>query len=109
MLLLAQISIGVGLLLLGALVGMLVRTSRVVDRLWEIHNVRGRDGVPVWYVRESLEDQIGNLAHSIDKLGGAVEHVCSTSQGTQNLVLRLLDREERDRAGTRKPAPEPAT
>lgn len=42
--------------------------AKQVDDLWTWHNVRDGDGVPVWYVRRSLEESIAKLADSIEKL-----------------------------------------
>lgn len=36
-----------------------------VKDLWDWHNIRDSDGVPVWYVRKSLEDAIKELSNSI--------------------------------------------
>ncbi len=36
-----------------------------LDDLHEWHNVRDNDGVPIWYVRRSLEEAINKLADNI--------------------------------------------
>lgn len=69
---------GGGLLLLVTLVGErlmkffknrgvdLQKIAKQVDTLSAQHNVMGTDGVPVWYVRRSLEDVIGELAKAVN-------------------------------------------
>jgi prefoldin subunit 5 len=39
-----------------------------INDLWRWHNVSDAEGVKIWYVRRSLEDAIGKLAVSIDKM-----------------------------------------
>lgn len=42
---------------------------REVHELYEMHNVKDPDGVPVWYVRRSLETAIVKLTEVIEKVG----------------------------------------
>jgi len=39
--------------------------SSNVDDLWEWHSIKDPDGVPVWYVRRSIEENIHNLSKEI--------------------------------------------
>lgn len=39
-----------------------------LEDLWNWHNVRDHDGVPVWYLRKSFEESIISLQESIGKL-----------------------------------------
>ena len=41
------------------------KAAAQVDAIYKMHDVKGRDGIPVWYVRESLEDAINELARSL--------------------------------------------
>lgn len=43
----------------------LQKMSRQIDRLAEQHNTFDEDGVPVWYVRRSLEKTLDNLQDAI--------------------------------------------
>jgi len=43
----------------------LQKMSRQTDSLYDWHNVRGEDGVPVWYVRKSLEEAMITLADNL--------------------------------------------
>lgn len=43
-------------------------TERNIHDLWEWHSVRDSDGVPIWYVKRSLEDSINKLKVSIESL-----------------------------------------
>ena len=51
-----------------------------VDQLYDWHNVKDSDGIPLWYVRRSLEDSLKSLAKNID---------------TQTQVLREMLQESR--------------
>ena len=41
------------------------KMERQIADLWDWHNVRGRDGVPIWYIRESLETTLEKLTEVI--------------------------------------------
>ena len=53
--------------------------------LWEVHNVRDQDGVPVWYIRRGLEESIEKLAEAIT--------VMSQNSGAQTIALEQIARE----------------
>ena len=36
-----------------------------INELWQLHNVKDGDGVPVWYVRKSLETNLRVLSENI--------------------------------------------
>lgn len=44
-----------------------------VDDLYQWHDVRDRDGTPIWYVKRSLEDVIIHLGENIEKEGRLLE------------------------------------
>nr|BDD46249.1 hypothetical protein 81 [bacterium] len=37
----------------------------LLDDLWEWHSIKDADGVPIWYVRRSLEESIQSLSNTI--------------------------------------------
>lgn len=47
--------------------------TKWLENLYDMHNVRDADGVPLWYVRRSLEEVIGKLADNIDKQSQLME------------------------------------
>jgi len=49
------------------MVKMLDDIQKRTQEMHQWHNVKDHDGVPVWYVRRSLEDAIIKLAATIDK------------------------------------------
>lgn len=53
-----------------------------VDKLYDWHNARDEEGVPVWYVRKSLEQAIKNLSSSIDVLQESIRE--------QNLFINKM-------------------
>ena len=61
--------------------------QKITD-LWNWHNVRGTDNVPVWYFRSSLDDAMDKLAESIDNQTVALQKV--------TFIIDRLDREIRE-------------
>ena len=61
--------------------------QKITD-LWNWHNVRGADNVPVWYFRSSLDDAMDKLSESIDNQTMALQKV--------TFILDRLDREVRE-------------
>lgn len=61
--------------------------QKVTD-LWNWHNVRGTDNVPVWYFRSSLDDAMDKLSESIDNQTLALQKI--------TFILERLDREVRE-------------
>jgi len=53
-----------------------------VKKLYEWHDVRGQDGVPVWYVRQSLES-------AIQELSGAIKQLNTNTISTANLLGQI--------------------
>ena len=64
-----------------------VLLQKITD-LWNWHNVRGTDNVPVWYFRSSLDDAMDKLAESIDNQTLALQKI--------TFILERLDREVRE-------------
>ena len=63
-----------------------------IEQLWNWHNKTDQDGVPVWYVRKSLEDVIFKLSENLENQNRLIE---SNSRILESLVdkVRDLDRE----------------
>jgi len=53
-----------------------------VDKLYDWHNAQDEEGVPIWYVRKSLEQAIKNLSSSIDVLHESIRE--------QNLLINKM-------------------
>lgn len=71
--------------------------SRQVDDLWQWHNVRGPDQVPVWYVPskmgnalESLVEILREMRHSIGQLDADVKDV----KAQHAHVIQYIERHE---------------
>jgi len=64
-----------------------VLLQKITD-LWNWHNVRGTDNVPVWYFRSSLDESMEKLSDSIDNQTMALQKV--------TFILERLDREVRE-------------
>jgi hypothetical protein len=63
------------------------KTSYQLQRLYDWHNIMDQDGVPVWYVRQSLEDAIGKLSTNLENQNKILER--------QTTILeKLVDRVE---------------
>ena len=63
-----------------------------IDQLWNWHNKTDQDGVPVWYVRKSLEDVIFKLSENLENQNRLIE---SNSRILKSLVDKVssLDKE----------------
>jgi len=48
-------------------VGTMVKCAEQVNKLYDQHQVKDSDGVPVWYVRRSLEDAVKSLSTNVNK------------------------------------------
>ena len=64
-----------------------VVAQKVTD-LWNWHNVKDSNGVPVWYFRSSLDDAMDKLSESIDNQTLALQKI--------TFILERLDREVRE-------------
>ncbi len=52
---------------------LLLSLSREVHELHQWHDRRDADGVPVWYVRTSLERAVADLTKKVDRLGTVID------------------------------------
>ena len=62
-----------------------------IDQLWNWHNKTDQDGVPVWYVRKSLEDIIHKLSENIETQNRLVE---TNSRILNNLSEKISNMEK---------------
>ena len=56
---------------------LLFKLKNQVDDLYKWHDQRDADGVPVWYIRRSLEEAIVKLAASQESLADCIKHQTS--------------------------------
>lgn len=68
-----EITDGVILAVLAALAGALIRVWVLCAKLWDLHNVRGNDGRPIWY---GSEKAIDSLAEVLAKNDEAMDKQC---------------------------------
>lgn len=61
-----------------------------IDQLWHWHNKTDQDGVPVWYVRKSLEDVIYKLSENIENQNKLME---SNTRILESLVKKMKEGE----------------
>ena len=62
-----------------------------VRELIEMHDVRDEDGVPVWYVRKSLEDAVQNTSQCVSAIMSNLEKL-TDSYDRNTKVIELLVR-----------------
>jgi len=43
------------------------KIAKQIDSLYELHNVKDQDGVPVWYFRKSLDEVLHKLAEYMER------------------------------------------
>lgn len=62
-------------LIISALAICLFKTMSLVKQLYDLHNVKDADGVPVWYNRQSLVVAIESLAESAKQQTRLIEQL----------------------------------
>lgn len=68
-----KISIGSENISLSDIKDKLETLMKLSEDSFRLHNVKDGDGVPVWYVRRSMETQIKELAKIIERLAISIE------------------------------------
>lgn len=76
--------------------GQLERIYEQVDELYKLHDVKDRNGLPVWYVRRSLEDSIEKLSEAIDKQTALMGQISSLLQNTIEASKRIADQDREE-------------
>jgi gas vesicle protein len=61
--------------------------EKQIDDLYKWHDVRDSDGVPKWFIRDSLEETMKVMNNNMDKLANNI--------GEQTVVLKELVRQVR--------------
>lgn len=57
----SEVVTGILLAILVALAGALIRVWVLCAKLWDLHNVRGSDGRPIWYGQEKAIDSLAEV------------------------------------------------
>ena len=73
------------------LVEKLDELSRQMENLYDWHNVRDQDGVPVWYFKRSLEDTLDKLSDSITKQTLAMERIVLRMEAMDQKLYSLAN------------------
>ncbi len=64
----------------------------LTKELHDWHDQRDADGVPVWYVRKSLETTIGDLTKAVSELSKASNNHVMITQGVAKVLDRISDK-----------------
>lgn len=72
---------------------IMTKIERQVDELWEWHNIKDADGVPIWYVRRSLEDAIHKLADNIGAQTDILRSMIETQRDFARLIAEIKDKD----------------
>lgn len=67
------------------------KVKEKVDDLHDWHDKRDADGVPLWYVRRSLEDVIKELGHKIEIQVSVQTKILQHMQKMEELYRKKLD------------------
>lgn len=59
---------GITIAVLVALVGALVRVWILTAKLWDLHNVRGSDGRPIWYGQGKAIESLAEVLRKNDEM-----------------------------------------
>jgi hypothetical protein len=83
-----------------------VNIARQTEDLWKWHNQKDEDGVPVWYVRRSLERSIRELSESVRAQTVACNEIIGVSNDIRSELRRSpVDSGNISRIGTGKQTP----
>jgi hypothetical protein len=69
-----------------------LKVKEKVDDLHDWHDKRDADGVPLWYVKRSLEDVIKDLGAKIELQIGVQTRILQHMQKMEDLYRKKLDR-----------------
>jgi hypothetical protein len=61
----------------------------LVRKTYDMHNVKGPDGVPVWYVRQGLEQTLEKLTDSINLQTTAFQSLVTNIQQMQKELTAI--------------------
>lgn len=62
--------------------------------LWSWHDVRDEDGVPIWYVKRSLETAVSELVTEMKTLNSLMLEDIKDSHALRGDIRKLLDRKD---------------
>jgi hypothetical protein len=69
------------------------QTKKMIEELHTWHDMRDEDGVPLWYVRKSLEAAITTLGTNLGRLADAIEGMSRSQErivtGQKEIVASL--------------------
>jgi hypothetical protein len=60
-----------------------------VDDLHKLHDVKDADGVPVWYVRRSLEEAVKSLADATNNMAAVTERMAERLNGVDEKLGKV--------------------
>lgn len=67
-----------------------------LNELHDWHNMRDDDGVPVWYVRKSLETVILEMAKSTNNLVAVLENINRDTKHNTTLIEQVLKQQQNE-------------
>ena len=70
----------------------LIEMQNQMRQMYEWHNKTDEDGVPVWYVRRSLEEAIAGLNQSLGKLSEVLTKMLSAQERMEERILDKIDK-----------------
>jgi hypothetical protein len=68
------------------------KMSHRIEALWELHDRRDRDGVPVWYTRQSMEETVQALRIAIAEQTEVFRRFALKQEDTQRALRSIGDR-----------------
>lgn len=81
-----ELADGIILAVLIALAGSFIRVWVLCAKLWDLHNVRGSDGRPIWYGQEKA---IESLAEVLNKNEDVMNKQCRVLSAMANKIENL--------------------
>jgi hypothetical protein len=70
---------------------LLKRVAKESEKLLEMHNVRDEDGVPVWYVRRSMDDSLKTLSNGVGDLNNLLIKMHDSQNELRKSINKMID------------------
>ena len=67
-------------------------TSTMLTRLYEMHNVKDEDGIPVWHIRRSMLQEQSEIRQVLTDLHLAIRDIHQSQKRQTEVLEKLIDR-----------------
>lgn len=64
-------------------------SSEKINKLYDMHNVKDRDQVPVWYIRQSLLDNVDKMSNDLELIRHTLENMSNSDEEQLSIVKKI--------------------